>query len=88
MGLTPSKFKKHKALDGFFKIVSTSKDRKNRKFVSTIEGNIIHFMEFNGIQKEIMYQNELAKFKNELKKIEKSTWNQRRLYSKVIDCWN
>jgi gamma-glutamyl-gamma-aminobutyrate hydrolase PuuD len=90
MGLTPLKFKKHKALDGFFKIVSISKDRKNRKFVSTIEGR--HYP-FYGVQwhpeRDYVSMNELAKFlKNELRKNGKRAHGTtRKLYSKVIDCW-
>ncbi len=90
LGLTPSRFKKHKALDGFFKIVSISRDRKNRKFVSTIEGR--HYP-FYGVQwhpeRDYVSMNEIAKFlKNELRKNRKKAHGTRRkLYSKVIDCW-
>ena len=37
MGISPSKFKKHKRLNKIFKIISTSTCRKGKKFVSTIE---------------------------------------------------
>ena len=47
MGLSPTKFKRHKNIDKFYKIVSTSKDRKGRDYVSTIEGR---FYPFYGVQ--------------------------------------
>jgi len=47
MGLTPTKFKRHKNIDQFYKIVSTSVDRKGRDYVSTIEGR---FYPFYGVQ--------------------------------------
>ena len=49
MGITPHKFKVRKKLNKFFKIVSTSDDRKGRTYVSTIEAYHILFMVFNGI---------------------------------------
>jgi gamma-glutamyl hydrolase len=90
MGLTPAFFKKHKALDGFFRIVTTSKDRKNRKFVSIIEAR--HYP-FYGVQwhpeRDYIEMAPLGKFlKNELRKHRKKAHGtRRRLYSKVIDCW-
>ena len=47
MGLSPTKFKKHKNLNSMFKIVSTNKDRKGKEFVSTIEA---HHYPFYGVQ--------------------------------------
>ena len=44
MGLTPHKFKLRKKLNKFYKIVSTSVDRKNREYVSTNRGLSLSFL--------------------------------------------
>ena len=76
MGITPHKFKMRKALNKFFKIVSTSDDRKGRSYVSTIEA---YHYPFYGVQwhpersSEMDYFvkfliRELRKIRNEIKK--------------------
>ena len=90
MGISPAKFKKHKNLDNFYKIVSWSPDRKGKKFVSTIEGR---YYPFYGVQWHPERSSEMdlfAKFfKSELKKNNsKLRKTQRRLIKKDIDCFN
>lgn len=90
MGLTPSKFKKHKNIDKFYKIVSTSVDRKNRRYVSTIEGR---FYPFYGVQwhpERSGAMDYFAKFfVNELRKNRtKNKKHTRKIYTKEIDCFN
>jgi gamma-glutamyl-gamma-aminobutyrate hydrolase PuuD len=90
MGITPAKFKKHKNIDKFYKIVSTSKDRKGRAYVSTIEGR---FYPFYGVQwhpERSSAMDYFAKFfVNELKKNHtKNKKSTRKIYTKEIDCFN
>lgn len=90
MGITPTKFKKHKNLDSFFKIVSTSVDRKKRAYVSTIEGR---FYPFYGVQwhpERSAAMDYFARFfVNELKKNRtKNHKHTRKIYTKEIDCFN
>ncbi len=90
MGLTPHKFKRHKNIDKFYKIVSTSVDRKGRNYVSTIEGR---FYPFYGVQwhpERSSAMDYFAKFfVNELKKNRtKNKRHTRKIYTKEIDCFN
>ena len=90
MGLTPEKFKKHKNIDKFYKIVSTSIDRKGKNYVSTIEGR---FYPFYGVQwhpERSSAMDYFAKFfVNELKRNRvKNKKHTRKVYSKEIDCFN
>jgi gamma-glutamyl-gamma-aminobutyrate hydrolase PuuD len=90
MGLTPTKFKRHKNIDKFYKIVSTSVDRKGRDYVSTIEGR---FYPFYGVQwhpERSAAMDYFAKFfVNELKKNRtKNKRHTRKIYTKEIDCFN
>ena len=74
-------------MDGFFKIVSTSKDRKNRKFVSTIEGRHYPFYGVQWHPERSSEMDELAKFfRHELQKNTKRTKRRtRRFYKKDIE---
>jgi len=90
MGISPNRFKKHTNLSKFYKIVSTSVDRKGRDYVSTIEGR---FYPFYGVQwhpERSSAMDYFAKFfVNELKK--NHTRNKkltRKVYTKEIDCFN
>ena len=90
MGLSPTKFKRHKNIDKFYKIVSTSKDRKGRDYVSTIEGR---FYPFYGVQwhpERSKAMDYFAKFfVSQLRK--NHTPNKkatRKIYTKEIDCFN
>ena len=90
MGLSPTKFKRHKNIDKFYKIVSTSKDRKGRDFVSTIEGR---FYPFYGVQwhpERSSAMDYFAKFFiKELKKNRVPNKKfSRKVYTKEIDCFN
>jgi gamma-glutamyl hydrolase len=90
MGLSPTKFKRHKNIDKFYKIVSTSADRKGRHYVSTIEGR---FYPFYGVQwhpERSSAMDYFAKFfVNELKKNHtKNKRHTRKIYTKEIDCFN
>jgi len=90
MGLSPLKFEKHKNLDKFYKIVSTSVDRKGKKYVSTIEGR---FYPFYGVQwhpERSSAMDYFAKFFiNELKKNRtKNKKHTRKIYTKEVDCFN
>ncbi|XP_022810038.1 gamma-glutamyl hydrolase A-like [Stylophora pistillata] len=38
LAITPQNYRKHRRLNTFFRIVSTSKDRKGVEFISTLEG--------------------------------------------------
>ena len=95
MGLSPTKFKKHKNLNSMFKIVSTNKDRKGKEFVSTIEA---HHYPFYGVQwhpergcdmDEMVhfFAKELCKNQNKLNK-KKTRKMKNKMYSKKIDCMN
>ena len=90
MGISPAKFKTHKNLDNFYKIVSWSPDRKGKKFVSTIEGR---YYPFYGVQWHPERSAEMdifAKFfKSELKKNNSRLHKTRRsLMRKDIDCFH
>lgn len=95
MGLSPTKFKKCKNLYSMFKIVSTNKDRKGKKFVSTIEAR---YYPFYGVQwhpergsdmdemlhffaKEISKNTKKITVKNAIKM-------KKKMYTKKIDCMN
>ena len=95
MGISPYKFKTHKNINNFYKIVSTNKDRKGKTFVSTIEGR---FYPFYGVQWHPerdctmdyfakFFANELKKNNNKLSKggTRKLT---KKLHTKKIDCMN
>lgn len=95
MGISPYKFKTHKNLNNFYKIVSTNKDRQGKTFVSTIEGR---FYPFYGVQWHPerdctmdyfakFFANELKKNNNKLSRggTKKLT---RKLHTKKIDCMN
>ena len=90
MGISPLRFKKHKNLNNFYKIVSWSRDRKGRKFVSTIEGR---YYPFYGVQWHPERSPEMdifAKFfKSELKKNNKKAKKfTKKVMQKDIDCFN
>ena len=89
MGLSPYKFKSHKKLNKFFKIVSTSVDRKNKVYVSTIEAR--HYP-FYGVQWHPERSSEMDYFvkffikemrKNPKKRSKNKT---KKMFSKKIDC--
>lgn len=90
MGLSPNKFKKHKNINNFYKIVSTSNDRKGKKYVSTIEGKVYPFygVQWHPERSSAMdyfanfFVNELKKNKNKKKRY------TRKIYTKEIDCFN
>lgn len=95
MGISPYKFKTHKNINNFYKIVSTNKDRQGKSFVSTIEGR---FYPFYGVQwhperDDTMdyfanfFANELKKNNNKLNK-NKTRKLISKLHSKKIDCMN
>ena len=90
MGISPVRFRKHKNLDNFYKIVSTSTDRKGRHFVSTIEGR---YYPFYGVQWHPERSSEMDHlvrfFKSELiKNKKKRKKKSRKLFSKEINCMN
>ena len=90
LGISPGRFKKHKNLDNFYKIVSYSKDRKGRKFVSTIEGR---FYPFYGVQwhpeRSSAMDYFVSFFKSELRKNNKKIKRKtKRVLKKEIDCFN
>jgi gamma-glutamyl hydrolase len=90
MGLTPHKFKKRPNIDNFYKIVSTSKDRKGRDYVSTFEGR---FYPFYGVQwhpERSAAMDYFAKFfVDELRKNRTKNMNStQKIYTKEIDCFN
>ena len=90
MGISPLRFRKHKNLDNFYKIVSTSTDRKGRHFVSTIEGR---YYPFYGVQWHPERSSEMDHlvrfFKSELIKNKKKRKKKiKKLYSKEINCFN
>ena len=89
MGLSPYKFKAHKNLNRFYKIVSTSVDRKNKSYISTIEAR--HYP-FYGVQWHPERSSEMDYFVNffikEMKKNPKriNKRKTKKLFSKQIDC--
>ena len=90
LGISPLRFKRHKNLDNFYKVVSWSRDRKGRKFVSTIEGR---YYPFFGVQWHPERSSEMDYFvkffKSELRKNKKKLRKTRRkLFKKEIDCFN
>ena len=90
LGISTARFRKHKNLNNFYKIVSWSKDRKGKKFVSTIEGRYYPFYGVQWHPERSSEMDELAKFfRNELQKNTKRTKKRtRRFYKKDIDCYN
>lgn len=90
MGLTPYKFKSNKNINKFYKIVSTSKDRKGRVFVSTIEGRHYPFYGVQWHPERSSEMNYFAKFFiRELKKNRnKIRKHKTKLFSKKIKCDN
>ena len=90
LGISPLRFRRHKNLDNFYKIVSWSRDRKKRKFVSTIEGR---YYPFFGVQWHPERSSEMDYFvkffKSELRKNKKKLKKtKRKLFKKEIDCFN
>jgi transketolase len=95
MGVSPYKFKQHKNLNNFFKMVSTNKDRQGKKFVSTIEA---HHYPFYGVQWHPERNSDMDEFGKfflrELKKNKNKINNkitkrlEKKIYSKKIDCMN
>jgi len=88
MGLTPHKFKLRKKLNKFYKIVSTSVDRKNREYVSTIEA---YHYPFYGVQWHPERSSEMDYFvkffiKELRKNPKRGRKNTRKLFSKKVDC--
>ena len=88
MGITPHKFKLRKKLNKFFKIVSTSVDRKGREYVSTIEA---YHYPFYGVQWHPERSSEMDYFVKffikELKKNPKRNKKKlKKMFSKKIDC--
>ena len=88
MGITPYKFKMKKALNKFFKIVSTSDDRKGRAYVSTIEA---YHYPFYGVQWHPERSSEMDYFVKflirELRKNPKRNKKTvKKMFSKNIDC--
>lgn len=72
LGISPSKFIKHKNLNDFYKIVNISYDRNNKPFVSTIEGKKYPFygVQWHPERKKKFYKLSLF-FVDELKKNKK-----------------
>ena len=90
LGISPTRFRKHKNLDNFYRIVSTSKDRKGREFVSTIEGR---YYPFYGVQWHPERSSEMDCFANFFKaELRKNHRKPKRFSKKVlkkdIDCFN
>ena len=90
LGMSPLRFRRHKNLDNFYKIVSWSRDRKGKKFVSTIEGR---YYPFYGVQWHPERSAEMDYFvkffKSELRKNKKKLrLTRRKLFKKEIDCFN
>ncbi len=89
MGITPHKFKMRKKLDKFYKIVSTSVDRKGRDYVSTIEA---YHYPFYGVQWHPERSSEMDYFvKFLIKELRKNPRRgkikgTRKLFSKKVDC--
>jgi gamma-glutamyl-gamma-aminobutyrate hydrolase PuuD len=88
MGLTPHKFKLRKKLNKFYKIVSTSVDRKNKEYVSTIEA---YHYPFYGVQWHPERSSEMDYFvkffiKELRKNPKRGRKNTRKLFSKKVDC--
>ncbi len=88
MGITPHKFKMRKKLNKFYKIVSTSVDRKNREYVSTIEA---YHYPFYGVQWHPERSSEMDYFvkffiKELRKNPKRGRKNTRKLFSKKVDC--
>ena len=90
MGITPYKFKQHKGISDFYKIVSINHDRKGRPFVSTMEA---YHYPFYGVQWHPERSREMdhfaAFFANELRKNNhRRKHNTVKMYGKDIDCYN
>lgn len=89
MGITPFKFKRSKKLSKFYKIVSTSVDRKEREYVSTIEA---YHYPFYGVQWHPERSSEMDYFvKFFIKELRKNPKRGRKkktqkLFSKKVDC--
>ena len=95
MGLSPNKFKKCKNLNSMFRIISTNKDRKGKKFVSTMEAR--HYP-FYGVQwhpergtdmdeMAHFFAKELSKNHNKITS-KKAKVFKKKMYTKKIDCMN
>lgn len=88
MGLTPQKFRSKKELNKFFKIVSTSDDRKGKAYVSTIEA---YHYPFYGVQWHPERSSEMDYFvKFLIKELRKNPIRNKKtlkkMFSKNVDC--
>lgn len=95
MGLSPNKFKKCKNLNSMFRIISTNKDRKGKKFVSTMEARHYPFygVQWHPERGEDMdemahfFAKELSKNHNKISP-RKAKVFKKKMYTKKIDCMN
>jgi gamma-glutamyl-gamma-aminobutyrate hydrolase PuuD len=88
MGITPYKFKQKEKLNKFFKIISTSDDRKGRTYVSTIEA---YHYPFYGVQWHPERSSEMDYFieffiKEMRKNPKRSKKKVKKMFTKKIDC--
>ena len=88
MGITPHKFKMKKKLNKFYKIVSTSDDRKGRTYVSTIEA---YHYPFYGVQWHPERSSEMDYFvkffiKEMRKNPKRNKKATKKMFSKTVDC--
>jgi gamma-glutamyl hydrolase len=91
LGISPDKFNNRRQLSAFYKIVSTSKDRKGNEFVNMIEG--IHYP-FYGVQWHPEAVNTMGSLANffikEVRKNKRKVKRHKRvpLFTKKINCSN
>ena len=95
LGISPRKMKANKLMHSFYKIVGTSRDRKNREFVSIIEARQYPFYAVQWHPERNEEMNAFVKFfSKELRKSKKPIYTRKHyrkfknLHTKKVDCMN
>ena len=95
MGVTPSKFKRIKSINDFYKIVGTSKDRKGKEFIAILEARNYPFYAVQWHPERSQEMNTFIKFfAKEVKKSKRKTHSlsyykkYNNMFTKKINCYN
>ena len=95
MGVTPSKFKRIKLINDFYKIVGTSKDRKGKEFIAILEARNYPFFAVQWHPERSQEMNTFIKFfAKEVKKSKRKRHTllqykkHNNMFTKKINCYN
>ena len=95
MGISPSKFKRIKLINDFYKIVGTSKDRKGKEFIAILEARNYPFFAVQWHPERSQEMNTFIKFfAKEVKKSKRKRHTllqykkHNNMFTKKINCYN